>query len=131
MLNRKELQSIAETRLREARELLRARMPDGAYYLAGYAAECALKACIAKKTKKHDFPDKETVNKSYTHDLTQLLKTAGLETRLDKDVKRHPRLEVNWSIVKDWSESSRYQQVSERQARDLLFAISDTKAGIL
>ena len=106
-------------------------MPDGAYYLAGYAAECGLKACIAKQTKKHDFPDKDTVNKSYTHDLTQLLKIAGLETRFDKDARGNPHLEVNWSIVKDWSENSRYQRISEREARDLLSAISDTKAGIL
>jgi HEPN domain-containing protein len=32
--------------------LLEAGLYAGAYYLAGYAVECALKACIAKKTAR-------------------------------------------------------------------------------
>ena len=47
-LSRKELQALSGIRLREARALARLGMNDGAYYLAGYAVECALKACIAK-----------------------------------------------------------------------------------
>ena len=35
-------------RLREARALLGVRCWSGAYYLAGYAIECGLKACIIK-----------------------------------------------------------------------------------
>jgi len=38
--------------------LLRLGLFDGAYYLAGYAVECALKACIAKGTQRFEFPDK-------------------------------------------------------------------------
>jgi hypothetical protein len=106
-------------------------MPDGAYYLAGYAAECALKACIAKQTKKHDFPDKNTVNQSYTHDLTQLLKVGGLEASLDKAAKGDRHLEVNWTILKDWSEGSRYERRSQSEARDLLKAVADRQSGIL
>jgi len=34
---------------------------DGAYYLAGYAVECAIKACIAKGTRRYEFPDKRKV----------------------------------------------------------------------
>jgi len=49
------------------------RLTDGAYYLAGYAVECALKACIAKKTQRHEFPDKRRVDASHTHNLIQLL----------------------------------------------------------
>ena len=45
---------------------------DGAYYLAGYAIECALKACIAKATRRYDFPDRKKVDASHTHDLREL-----------------------------------------------------------
>jgi HEPN domain-containing protein len=49
-MTRKDLQKLAAIRLKEAKLLLAANAPDGAYYLAGYAVECALKACIAKAT---------------------------------------------------------------------------------
>jgi HEPN domain-containing protein len=68
-MNRTDLQEIAEIRLRESKALLAAGLFDGTYYLAGYAVECALKACIAKRTQEHDFPDKKLVNDSHTHDL--------------------------------------------------------------
>lgn len=59
-MNKTDLEQLADLRLAEAAALLGATppMPDGAYYLAGYAIECALKACIAKLTAQHDFPDK-------------------------------------------------------------------------
>lgn len=56
-MNRKELQSLAETRLADAKVLLKNRRYDAAYYLAGYAIECALKARIAGRTRRNDFPD--------------------------------------------------------------------------
>jgi len=42
-VNRKDLQNLARMRLAEANALLTAGLPDGAYYLAGYAVECALR----------------------------------------------------------------------------------------
>jgi len=68
-MNRNDFQRLAELRLKEARVLLAAELPDGAYYLSGYAVECALKACIAKRTREHDFPEKKLVIDSHTHDL--------------------------------------------------------------
>ena len=60
-MNRTDLQQLADVRIAEAHALLTLAVPmsDGAYYLAGYAVECALKACIAKTVNQHDFPDKE------------------------------------------------------------------------
>ena len=46
-VNRWEFRELATLRLAEAKALLDAGLPDGAYYLAGYAVECGLKACIA------------------------------------------------------------------------------------
>jgi len=78
-MDRKDLRSLSRVRLLEARALLKAGLPDGAYYLAGYAVECALKACIAKETKRYEFPEKRRVNASHTHDLADLLKVAELQ----------------------------------------------------
>jgi hypothetical protein len=75
-VNRKDLQSLARTRLAEAKTLSGAGRPDGAYYPAGYSIECALKACIAKGTQRHEFPDKKSVDASYTHNLRDLIKVA-------------------------------------------------------
>ena len=46
-MNRNEFQELAEVRIGEAGVLLAGGKSDGAYYLAGYAVECALKACVA------------------------------------------------------------------------------------
>ena len=81
-MNRRDLQSLANVRLREARVLLRAKEFSGAYYLAGYAVECALKACVAKQYKRHDFPDKKIVNDSWTHDLKKLAAIANIDDAL-------------------------------------------------
>lgn len=58
-MNRKDLKLVAEVRLREAEALLNKRYYDGAYYLTGYAVECALKSCIAKKTKRYGLSRQE------------------------------------------------------------------------
>jgi HEPN domain-containing protein len=77
-VKREDFQNLAAIRLKEARVLLKSGCWEGAYYLGGYAAECALKACIAKQTARHDFPDKARTNASYTHDLEELLRLAKL-----------------------------------------------------
>jgi HEPN domain-containing protein len=129
-MNRKDFQIIANTRLREARVLLKNKNYDGAYYLCGYVVECGLKACIAKNTRRYDFPDKKTINESWTHDLTKLLKIAGLEIDLDKNIKADKVFGVNWTNTKDWNEESRYEKHTEKAAQDLYTAITDRKWGI-
>jgi HEPN domain-containing protein len=85
------------------------RKEQGAYYLAGYAVECALKACIAKLTKRNEFPlNPEYVRKTYTHDLSELLRLAGLEKQLEIDMSLNTALAITWTIVKGWNEEKRY-----------------------
>jgi hypothetical protein len=50
--NRREFQQLARMRLRDARVLMRHGNLEAAYYLTGRAVECAVKACIAKGTKR-------------------------------------------------------------------------------
>ena len=122
-LSRIDFQAIARTRAKEAGVLAKAGEQQGAYYLAGYAIECALKACIAKKIKKHMFPDKSFANRVYTHDLEVLLQESGLEAQLEADMKLNPGLAANWITVKVWSESSRYS-TSALAGIDLHSAVS-------
>ncbi len=75
-------------RLREAKLLLSASAPDGAYYLAGYAAEFALKACVAKRTERHDFPDKVRANRSWTHNIKELINVADLKAAHDEAMRQ-------------------------------------------
>ena len=130
-MNRKDLQTLARTRLAEAKALLSAGLPDGAYYLAGYAVECALKACIAKRTQRHDFPEKKSVDASYTHNLKDLIKVAGLETVLSQEAAKYPAFRNNWDLVAKWSEQSRYQGNGSEMARALVEAIDDRKHGVM
>lgn len=130
-MNRNDLKKLANIRLKDVQVLLRGRNYEGAYYLSGYIIECGLKACIAKQTKRCDFPDKKTVNASYTHNLTDLVKVAGLLPDLEQEIKNYPVFGVNWAIVKDWSEESRYQHHTEKESRDLYSAITNKTHGVL
>jgi len=130
-VNRADFQNLARIRVKEAKALLDRRLYDGAYYVAGYAVECALKACIAKKTKRYEFPKKELVNQSYTHNLSQLLRIAGLEKDQEQRAVQDEEFGRKWNLVKNWSEESRYESAGEAKARDLYLAIADRKNGVL
>jgi HEPN domain-containing protein len=130
-MNRTDLQKLARTRLKEAKALYRASHYSGAYYLAGYAAECALKACIAKDTKRHDFPDKERVQKSYTHKLSDLATVAGLKATLDKDLRANAKFAASWELLAKWSEESRYKIWAQTDAQSIIEAVSKSSDGVL
>ncbi|HEY1191530.1 MAG TPA: HEPN domain-containing protein [Gemmata sp.] len=129
-MNRAEFQDLAEMRIDEAGVLLAAGKWAGAYYLAGYAVECALKACIAKLTKAEDFPPRET-REYYTHDITKLMKTAELEGDWKARVGADPGFKTYWEGCEAWEEGSRYERPTEAQARDLYQAITDPANGVL
>ena len=119
-MNRNDFRALARLRLREARALRDRSLWSGCYYLSGHAVECALKACIARSTKRYDFPEKKRVQDSHTHDLGALLKLAGLAATLPRDATAHPTIGLNWSVVKDWSVETRYNQsVTAQTALDL------------
>jgi hypothetical protein len=58
--HRDELQKLSDTRIEDAEVLRRNRRYDAAYYLAGYAVECALKARIVR-VLKDCFPPKQSL----------------------------------------------------------------------
>jgi len=104
---------------------------SGAYYLAGYAVECALKACICKLTKVDEFPDRKFAERCWSHDLEELLKLCGLEPDFEKDRLVDASLEKNWDIVTEWNERSHYSLKTKDDAEEKIEAITDKKHGVL
>ena len=99
---------------------------------AGYAVECALKACIAKQFHANTVPDQKLVNSVYQHKLEGLVGVAGLERDLEQEGAADSDFEANWNVVKDWKPDKRYQTEATRQdARDLYDAITDPAHGVL
>ncbi|MBZ5610157.1 MAG: DNA-binding protein [Acidobacteriia bacterium] len=127
---RKHFQRLSQLRANEATVLAKGGKEQGAYYLAGFAIECALKACIAKKTRKHDFPDNKYAAKVYTHDLSELLKLAELDKPLDRDVKTNLRLAAYWGVVKVWNVDSRYE-TARLNGKDMVAAVTSPTDGVL
>jgi HEPN domain-containing protein len=130
-VDRRDLQELSKVRLKEARALLDLGFYDGAYYLAGYAVECALKACIAKDTRRHQFPDKKRVDSSHSHDFAQLIRVAGLEDEHRERLSSDADFDANWEIVKRWSEQSRYRWNGGESAQALVSAVSNRRHGVI
>ena len=129
--NRRDFQDLTRIRLREARALAAGSHFDGAYYLAGYAVECGLKACIAKGTQRYEFPDRQRVERSYSHSLIELVKVADLEeARVDR-AKIDALFRSNWDVARNWSEQSRYARHRPESAIALLSAVGDRYHGVI
>jgi hypothetical protein len=130
-VNRADLRKIATIRLQEAKTLQQSRKYSGAYYLAGYSIECGFKACIAKSFGRFEFPDKKKVDSSYTHNLRELAKIAGLEPDREQRSLADTRFLNNWTIVVRWSEASRYRVYGRLESKGLLDAIIERDHGIM
>ncbi len=131
-LNRTILQTLAESRLEEGRILLANKQWTGSYYLTGLAVECALKACLARAVKEHDYPDKKSVNDMYQHDLKRLAALdAGLSVALQDDLQNDAMLAANWNTIQDWDGEKRYDIVQEQVARSMYDATADATSGVM
>jgi hypothetical protein len=111
--------------------LLQGAQWSGAYYLSGYAVECALKARLTKSLRMYQMPDKKLIEKYHTHDLDALAKEAELNGTIEKASQDDPTFNIYWTTVKDWNESSRYAIWSEARAKDMVRAVTDRDHGVL
>ncbi len=131
-MNRNDFQALSDLRARDAKALLDAGHYPGAYYLFGYAIECALKSCIAKRVKEFDFPDKKFANECWVHDIQKLINLAGLKDKLDIAINADATFGANWNLIKDWSEEARYNaSVTRRKAEEFFEAGHNPRNGIL
>ncbi|MDQ7842040.1 MAG: DNA-binding protein [bacterium] len=130
MMTKVDLEKLALLRLEDSILLLQATRFSSAYYLAGYAVELALKACIAKLVQPNTIPDKAFVNAIYVHKLDSLLGTAGLRPAFDSDSNADPQLAAYWAIANNWSEESRYAFWDPFAAASLIQSIYDPDHGV-
>jgi len=127
-MKRADLQAMSEAKLQDAIILFQHQRFSSSYYLAGYALEFGLKACISRQMAKEVIPDKSFVTKIYIHELTELVKLAGLET--DRRAQS-PEFATYWAIAKDWSEQSRYEIKQTADAQYLLEAVTNPDHGVM
>ncbi len=133
-MNRDDLHRLATSRIADAKVLLAGKRWAGAYYLVGYAVECALKACILVhlgRVPELVFDDRRVSEKCWTHNLNQLVEIAGLKATLEMAKAADSRLRHNWEVVKDWKETSRYAKKRKTKTMELYRAITDKKHGVL
>lgn len=130
MLTKADLEALANVRLDDSLTLLNAGKASSAYYLAGYAIELALKACIAKSFQAQVIPDKVFVAAIYTHSLESLMSTAGLLPQFRIDSRTDPQFAAAWGIVSKWTEGSRYELWDPISAATLIQAINDPQHGV-
>ena len=122
-----DMRLLAECRAEEAAALLGLGHFSGAYYLAGYAVECAIKAVLSKDLASHRIPLKKAVEDVHTHKLDQLMKQAGL----DAAISSNPTVGPSWLVVSDWSEQARYQLHDAVAANDMVRAVAAPMIGVL
>lgn len=134
MPDRTEFRQIAEERLLDAQALLGAGRWSAAYYLAGYAVECALKACILARIEREPhviFQERRFADDCWTHNAEKLMDKAGLVSDMNRDSAANPDLGTNWYRIKQWKEDVRYRETEESRARELVLAITDPENGVL
>lgn len=130
-MKRSYLQAMAIAKIEDAKILFANKRYSSAYYLAGYSLEFALKACIARQIGKEVIPDKEFITKIYIHNLTELVRLAGLEKDRKDLAGKDKDFDMYWAIAKDWSEQSRYEEKQTADAQYLLESILNEEHGVM
>lgn len=129
--SRTNLQKLAQLKYDDSCLLLENERYCNSYYLAGYAVELALKACVAKQIRAEEIPDKATINGVYTHNFDHLVGLAGLRAEMKTAQDSDSSFHAFWGITGEWSPNSRYDIVDSTSAQLLLTAIGDADHGVL
>ena len=133
-VNRLEWQQLAERWLEDAQNLLEKDRWSAAYYVAGYAVECGLKACVLARvggTPEVAIEDRDFSRNCWTHSARKLLRQANLEGRREAEGKANLDLGNNWGVVEAWSENARYQNHPRALAETLYAAIANNPNGVM
>lgn len=127
-----EIKELSNSRIDEAKILFENDKYDGAFYLAGYSVELALKAKICEKIgipNLFDVNNQETnkidnvseIRKVFkTHNLYFLLIMCGLKNKYDNDKASNRNLfEANSLLFNNWSENCRYKPCGHMRPLDV------------
>ena len=128
---RADLRANAQAKIDDAVILFQNRRFSNAYYLAGYAVEIALKACVAAKITAETIPDKSIINNIFNHKFSTLIGLAGLATELKEQQDRDAGFSANWAVVSEWEPDTRYESTDVTSAQQIISAITDPKSGVL
>jgi hypothetical protein len=137
IVNRADLQVLAEERILDAAALIDGSRWSFAYYVSGYAVECALKSCLLARMIHTGwvFEDKVKIEDCRTHDFGKLIILAGLTDELNSTLSASAaaggEFVGNWGIVTQWKVTDRYEPKSEAEARALYDAINGDPHGVL
>ena len=102
----------------DARALLEAKRPEGAWLNAGFAVECCLKAAIMKKERLNRWPGPDTAPELWTHNLQDLFKRLGINPlTLDPKAVVAP----SFKTILDWRREHGYSigKLPIKHARDI------------
>lgn len=124
---------MAEDRILDASALRDAGRWAYAYYVAGYAVECALKSCVLAQMIHTGgvFTNKKFAEDCFTHDFGSLVKLAGLTPMLNAELAANPVFVGFWGTVGLWKETSRYEPKTQPEADTLYMAITDSTNGVM
>ena len=128
---RTDLQAYAQAKLDDACILLQNGRYTNAYYLAGYAVELGLKACIAVQISADTLPDKAFIKQILNHKFPVLIGLAGLVTELKDHMDKDSDFAANWAIVSEWLPDTRYESKDVASAQTLITAIAHPDSGVL
>ena len=124
----------SEARLDEAGVLRSRGYTLAAVYLAGYAVECGLKACIVKRVTAAAgviFEDRKFSDRCWTHSIDELVKLADVDVARQTDNAINPALKGNWLVVCAWNEQARYRTTLQGEAEKLFKAVTDPTNGVM
>ncbi|UYW33633.1 hypothetical protein [Methylorubrum extorquens] len=130
-LRRVDLQRSAQVKIDDAILLFNNERFSNAYYLAGYAIELGLKACISRQISADTIPDKNLVRDVFQHEFKKLVLLAGLASELKKQEQANPNFSANWGIAAQWSPDARYEATDKYSAQLMVMAVSDESDGVL
>ena len=135
MATKLELQQLALTRLEEVKALSEKGLYDGAFYLAGYVVELALKARICTHLEVDNYLDSGEISRSFkTHNLKNLLILSGLQGKFSREISKNFELLKNWSLILDWTAEHRYKLLSSSSRKELqgiINALDNKNNGVL
>src|SRR5436309_1115064 len=126
---------MAEERILDAAALLAGNRWAFAYYVAGYAVECALKACLLARMIHTGwvFQERVRVDECLTHDFGKLIQIADLTAELNANLAASAaaggEFVTHWGTVLLWKVTSRYEAKTEAEAKTLYAAITHDPHG--
>jgi HEPN domain-containing protein len=130
-VKRQDLQALSQAKIDDAVLLSQSGRWGNAYYLAGYAVELGLKACISRQISADTIPDIAILKGVLTHEFDKLLGLAGLKDELRTEQKQSVDFSVNWGIASEWTPDDRYRAKTAIEAQYLIEAVADGKDGVL